>query len=187
MTATGVLKSYGVDVKLTDDGKAFVWKGKKFPPGVYYLVKFDDGRVALISEKMLNEVFADDVFLWVPVDLIKECDYILEFKKGVLDGIVDKGLEKALEESIKKFGIVKPLITDREYRLIDGYFRLRVAKKFGINKVPVLRRSYDAYKDPEKAFADLVENDIIRAEQLWENLKRICRKTGFELCRKLKK
>ena len=55
LTKTGVLKSYGVDVKLTDDGKAFIYRGRKFPPGVYYLVR-RDGRESLVSEAFLKSL-----------------------------------------------------------------------------------------------------------------------------------
>mgnify|MGYP001770637050 FL=1 len=46
----GKLRGSGVDVKLGDDGTFFIWKGKRFPEGLYYLVRFDSGREVLYDE-----------------------------------------------------------------------------------------------------------------------------------------
>ncbi|QXJ33195.1 hypothetical protein [Saccharolobus shibatae] len=53
LTTTGVLKTHNIDVKLADDGRAFVYRDKKYPPGVYYLVR-RNGREALVSESFLK-------------------------------------------------------------------------------------------------------------------------------------
>ena len=45
------VRSDGVDVAV--DGKTFVWRGRKYPPGVYYLVR-RGGREALVSEDLLD-------------------------------------------------------------------------------------------------------------------------------------
>ncbi len=55
LTTYGELKSHGVNVQLGD--KYFIYKNKKFPPGVYYLVR-KDGREALISKESF-EAFLD--------------------------------------------------------------------------------------------------------------------------------
>ena len=39
LTNYGELKANGVDVKLSDDKKYFMYNNKKYPPGVYYLVR----------------------------------------------------------------------------------------------------------------------------------------------------
>mgnify|MGYP001772884697 CR=1 FL=1 len=51
----GQLRASGVDVKSTNDG-GFVWKGKKFPEGTYFLVKFQSGREALFNEDELRRL-----------------------------------------------------------------------------------------------------------------------------------
>jgi len=53
--ANGVLKTNGVKVKLTDDKKYFIYNNKKFPPGIYYLVR-RHGREVLISDEFLSSI-----------------------------------------------------------------------------------------------------------------------------------
>ena len=44
---------------------------------------------------------------------------------------------KDLKESIKKFGIVDPIIVNkRTQRIVGGHFRVEVAKKLGITELP---------------------------------------------------
>lgn len=54
----------------------------------------------------------------------------------------DEGAEEKLAESIKRFGCVDPLIVnaapERKNIVIGGHFRLAVAKKLGIERVPVV-------------------------------------------------
>ena len=69
--------------------------------------------------------------------------------------------EKALEElseSIKKHGVVQPVIirkTGQEYELIAGERRLRASKMAGLEEIPVIVREYN---DSESAEIALVEN-----------------------------
>ncbi|WP_370685235.1 hypothetical protein [Sulfuracidifex tepidarius] len=54
LTPFGELKSDYVEVKLTDDSKkSFIYNNKKFPPGVYYLIR-RNGRESLVSESVLK-------------------------------------------------------------------------------------------------------------------------------------
>lgn len=55
LTDRGELKANGVDVKLSDDKKYFLYNNKKFPPGVYYLIR-KNGREYLISERTLKSL-----------------------------------------------------------------------------------------------------------------------------------
>jgi len=54
----------------------------------------------------------------------------------------DEAATEKLTESIKRFGLVDPLIVNsapgRENVIIGGHFRFTVAKKLGIKKVPVV-------------------------------------------------
>ena len=49
------LRSDGVDVEVAEDKKTFVWRGRKYPPGVYYLVR-SNGREALLSGTALKSL-----------------------------------------------------------------------------------------------------------------------------------
>jgi hypothetical protein len=55
LTNYGELKSNGVDVKLSDNKKYFIYNNKKFPPGIYYLIR-KGGREYLISESALKSL-----------------------------------------------------------------------------------------------------------------------------------
>ena len=59
MSKDGVLKAKGVDVKLSDDKKGFFYNNKKFPPGLYYLIR-RQGRVDLISDELLSSILRYD-------------------------------------------------------------------------------------------------------------------------------
>jgi Ni/Co efflux regulator RcnB len=55
LTPYGELKSNGVNVKLSYDKKYFIYNNKKYPPGVYYLIRYR-GREYLISERTLKSI-----------------------------------------------------------------------------------------------------------------------------------
>ena len=52
LTTYGELKANGVNVT-KGDGRYFIYNNKKFPPGVYYLIR-KNGHEMLLSEKTLN-------------------------------------------------------------------------------------------------------------------------------------
>jgi hypothetical protein len=50
----GELRSHDVEgVKVVEGGRFFVYKGTKYPPGIYYLIR-KDGREFLVSEQFLK-------------------------------------------------------------------------------------------------------------------------------------
>jgi hypothetical protein len=54
LTTYGELKANGVNVK-KGDGRYFIYNNKKFPPGVYYLIR-RHGRTFLVSEEFLKSL-----------------------------------------------------------------------------------------------------------------------------------
>ncbi|MEJ2777951.1 hypothetical protein [Stygiolobus sp. RP850M] len=54
LTNYGELKSNGVSVK-KGDGQYFIYNNRKFPPGVYYLIR-RHGREFLVSEEFLKSL-----------------------------------------------------------------------------------------------------------------------------------
>jgi hypothetical protein len=54
LTKYGELKSYGVKVE-KGDGQYFIFNNKKYPPGVYYLIR-RHGREFLVSEEFLRSL-----------------------------------------------------------------------------------------------------------------------------------
>lgn len=182
LTTYGELKANGVNVK-KGDGRYFTYNNKKFPPGVYYLIS-KNGREMLLSEKMLNILFKDDVYVIVPIEIIQEHPIIKRFKEELFKDVNDNKLKESLEDSIRNYGIIHPLIVDREYRLIDGYTRYSVAKKLDIEKVLVLRRSYDVDEDFDKALEDIVKYDVIQSHEFHKFLKKFCKTIKHPICNK---
>lgn len=56
---------------------------------------------------------------------------------------LDADTENALRESIKKFGVVVPIVVDRSGRIIDGHHRARLAKELNITCPQVARSVRD--------------------------------------------
>lgn len=58
-----------------------------------------------------------------------------------------------LKESIKRYGLVDPIIAnrhpDRMNIVIGGHFRLKVAKELGMTEVPVIYLDLDIYQEKE--------------------------------------
>lgn len=44
----------------------------------------------------------------------------------------------ALKESIRQFGILSPLLLSKDGALVDGFFRLSIAKELGLSELPVI-------------------------------------------------
>jgi len=55
LTNYGELKSNGVNVKLSDDKKYFIYNNKKYLSDVYHLVR-KNGLEGLVSEKFLKSI-----------------------------------------------------------------------------------------------------------------------------------
>jgi hypothetical protein len=55
LTSYGELKANGVNVKLGDNKKYFIFNNRKYPPGVYYLIR-RHGREYLVTERALKSL-----------------------------------------------------------------------------------------------------------------------------------
>jgi hypothetical protein len=55
LTKYGELKANGVSVRLSEDKKYFIFNNRKYPPGVYYLIR-RRGREFLVSEEFLKSL-----------------------------------------------------------------------------------------------------------------------------------
>jgi hypothetical protein len=53
LTGRGELKKHGVSVTKGEDGRYFTYRNRRYPAGVYYLIR-RQGREFLISEKMFK-------------------------------------------------------------------------------------------------------------------------------------
>lgn len=69
-----------------------------------------------------------------------------------------------LEKSIEWFGWVNPIIVDKNYNILAGHLRYEVAKKKGIEKVPVIVTDLEG----EDAEAYMIIDNKIAEEAKWD-------------------
>ena len=107
---------------------------------------------------------------WVEVDKIKVNPYQqrAHFDEEDLD---------SLAESIKRHGILQPLIVSKisknEYELVAGERRLRAAKQVNIDKVPVIIRAPDEQEKLELALIENVQRRDLNPMEKAEAFKRL--------------
>ena len=115
-----------------------------------------------VIEKSLNEENIEGDVLYVNIEKIKtnQNQPRKVFGQEKLD---------ELAQSIKRYGIVQPLVVTRNkdnYDLIAGERRLRAARSIGLSEVPVVIKEYD---EQSKSEISLIENiqreDLNRLEQ----------------------
>lgn len=102
-------------------------------------------------EALLGEGIAKSKFIEVPIDSLLPSDNQPRIdRESDLDELV---------ESIKRHGILQPILVSREsgggYRIVAGERRWLAAKKAGLTKVPVV---VGEWSDRERAIIALVEN-----------------------------
>jgi len=101
----------------------------------------------------IDVLLADNKDKVLNVDIEKIEVNSMQPRQNFSDGNLDE-----LAESIKKYGIIQPLVVidkDGSYELIAGERRLRASKKAGLKKVPVVIREAG---EQEKLEVALVEN-----------------------------
>ena len=115
-----------------------------------------------VIEKSLNEENIEGDVLYVDIEKIKtnQNQPRKVFGQEKLD---------ELAQSIKRYGIVQPLVVTKNkdnYDLIAGERRLRAARSIGLSEVPVVIKEYD---EQSKSEISLIENiqreDLNRLEQ----------------------
>ena len=57
--------------------------------------------------------------------------------------VMDEKKFEALKEVIKKFGFIIPIITNKEYKIADGFHRWKAARDLGIEDVPIIALDVD--------------------------------------------
>lgn len=68
---------------------------------------------------------------------------------------------KALEESIKEFGFINPIVVDENNKVLVGNGRVEAAINVGIETVPAIRVT-DLTEDQKRAYI-IIENKLIEA------------------------
>ena len=67
-----------------------------------------------------------------------------------------------LAESIKKYGVIQPIIVSKEgdyYRIVAGERRWRAAKKAGLHEIPAIIKEYDEQKNQEIALIENIQRE----------------------------
>ena len=73
----------------------------------------------------------------------------------------EESLEE-LAESIKKYGVIQPIIVtkkDNYYEIVAGERRWRASKKAGLTEIPVIVRDYDERKNKEIALIENIQRE----------------------------
>ena len=68
---------------------------------------------------------------------------------------------KALEESIKEFGFINPIVVDENNKVLVGNGRVEAAKNVGVKTVPAIRVK-NLTEDQKRAYI-IIENKLIEA------------------------
>ena len=68
---------------------------------------------------------------------------------------------RALEESIKEFGFINPIVVDENNKVLVGNGRVEAAMNIGIKKVPAIRVE-NLTEDQKRAYI-IIENKLIEA------------------------
>ena len=115
--------------------------------------------------KGLSALFADDLVDKLNDEEIKEGEKIQEIKiidiepdKSQARKKFDEDAIEELSESIKRYGIIQPIIVNKKdgyYQIVAGERRWRASKKAGLEKIPCIVRDDDERKSKE---ISLIEN-----------------------------
>ena len=115
--------------------------------------------------KGLSALFADDLVDKLNDEEIREGEKIQEIKlidiepdKSQARKKFDEDAIEELAESIKRYGIIQPIIVNKKdgyYQIVAGERRWRASKKAGLEKIPCIVRDDDERKSKE---ISLIEN-----------------------------
>ena len=94
----------------------------------------------------------------------------------------DKEKLKELSESIKKHGIIQPLIVRKkgtDYELVAGERRLRAAKLAGLKTVPVLVRDYDEKQMQELSLVENIQRHDLNPLEEAKAIRELMKQCGY--------
>ena len=131
----------------------------------------------------MNQSQSDELELVVPPA------ELVDVKKLQVDGqnpnVQSKRQFKALKESIKRYGFVVPIITNKDLLIADGEHRLKAAKELGFKQVSVVRLPVD---DVDRRLLRQVMNKIRGEQDLFldaEEYYRLVSENSRDLLKKL--
>ena len=88
----------------------------------------------------------------------------------------DEETLEELSESIKKHGVIQPIIVSKKdgyYQIIAGERRWRASKKAGLNTIPVIVRDYDERKNKEIALIENIQREDLNAIEKAMGIKQL--------------
>ena len=105
--------------------------------------------------------------------------------------VFDEEKLQELADSIKRYGIVEPLIVrakGKKFELVAGERRLRAAKLAGLKMVPIVVREYDDAKTMEIALIENIQRHDLNAIEEAQGLQRLmtaCKLTQEQVAEKV--
>ena len=120
------------------------------------------GLDALFSESMLQPEEEENV-LKDGEEIVKSIKIIdIEPNRDQPRKIFDNESLEELAESIKRYGIIQPIIVNKKdnyYAIVAGERRWRAAKKAGLTEIPCIIRDDDERKNKEIALIENIQRE----------------------------
>ena len=96
--------------------------------------------------------------------------------------IFDNESLEELAESIKKYGVIQPIIVkqkDNYYEIVAGERRWRAAKKAGLSEMPCIVREDDERKNREIALIENIQREDLNPIEEARAIKKLMQEYGF--------
>lgn len=128
--------------------------------------KMDGSAKKEVGENEIIQNIVNEASGKVPISVIKEVPKVWGLPKFNEDS------NKAVTDSVKKFGILVPLVTYRnekqEVVLLKGYNRLAAAKAAGLGEVPVTFVEVADEKQAKKIYEEIRRFDYVEKKEGYE-------------------
>ena len=95
--------------------------------------------------------------------------------------IFDEEALEELAESIKRYGVITPIIVtkkDNYYQIIAGERRWRASKKAGLTQMPAIVRQYDEKKNSEIALIENIQREDLNPIEKARGFKKLMEEYG---------
>ncbi len=96
--------------------------------------------------------------------------------------IFDEEALEELAESIKRYGVITPIIVtkkDNYYQIIAGERRWRASKKAGLTQMPAIVRQYDEKKNSEIALIENIQREDLNPIEKARGFKKLMEEYGL--------
>lgn len=140
------------------------------------------GLDALFSESMLQPEEEENV-LKDGEEIVKSIKIIdIEPNRDQPRKIFDNESLEELAESIKRYGIIQPIIVNKKdnyYAIVAGERRWRAAKKAGLTEIPCIIRDDDERKNKEIALIENIQREDLNPYEKAVGIKNLMQEYGL--------